>query len=261
MGYFILDNKNTADFGVKVSGSGSWVTAAREVETAKIPGKNGSLITYVGGWKNVTVSYPAWIARGFEDKYEAFAEWWNSHTDNYYLLTDVYHPDYYRLARPSNALSPKVGAMNKSGSFTLNFDCKPQKFLRDGMRPKIIQSGESISLFSPTQYDAIPLIVARIRNSVNNEISIVDASGNRIVRLTFAYTSSTYNYNGKNIEYDAETHEATCVFVGETVSANAVVTETLGSDYSGGVILPAGQLLYFQSISGVFEIYPRWFTI
>lgn len=260
MGYFILDNKASSDFGVHVSGHNSWATASREVETANIPGRNGALISYVGAWKNVTVTYPAWVSRDFEKRFDVFAEWWNAHTDDYYMLTDPYHPEHYRLARPVSPLNPKVGALNRSGSFDLQFSCKPQKFLRDGLYPKRLQSGQSLVLKNPTGYVANPIIIAKIEGMSANELDITDGGGNSIAYMEFGYEGGGYDFDGKDVVYDAETHEATVAFPFETISANSSITETLGTGYTE-VCIPTGELVFFQSYAGDFEIYPRWYTI
>lgn len=259
MGYFMLDNKSSADFGVHVSGTGSWTTPSRTIETANVPGRMGALISYVGAWSNVTVTYPAWIARGFDNKFDAFCSWWNSHTDNYYILTDPYHPEYYRLARPVAAIDPKVGTLNRYGTFDLKFNCKPQKFLRDGLRPKRLTENHQILLTNPTGYDAFPLIVAKIRSSANSLLEIT-TDADIMASMVFKYTSSTYNYVGRDIEYDAETHEASCKFPLQTVSANNVVVEGLGSGING-IAIPANTAVFFESNAGDFDIYPRWYWI
>ena len=164
MGYFNYDLKCSLDFGVNVSGTGSWATPQRKIETVEVPGRPGRVITYVGSWTHVDITYPAWIARGFDKKWDAFSEWWNAHTDNLYKLTDCYHPKYYRMARALSPLDPEVRTLNRSGRFDLKFQAMPQKYLLDGDIPRILDNGESIILSNPTSYDAYPVIVAMIRD-------------------------------------------------------------------------------------------------
>ena len=260
MGYFVLDGKASTDFGVTISGTESWPTPSREVETAKIPGRLGSLVTYVGSWQNVDITYPAFMSRRFDLKFDAFAEWWNAHTDNYYQLTDTYHPGYYREARPISALSPNVGTINRSGKFDLKFSCKPQKFLRDGAIKRTVENGGQIVLTNPTMYDAYPLIVAKIRDYGAHKIGIYDELDSVVSLVTFRTSDNLYSYLDTDIRYDAEIHEATAQFPGLLVSANSVVSEEYPNEWTIACI-PAKTTVTIESWHGEFDIYPRWFTI
>lgn len=259
MSHFVLDGKASSDFGVGISGTGSWTTPTREIETAKIPGRFGSLLTYVGAWQNVEVTYPAFMSRRFDLKFDAFAEWWNAHTDNYYELSDTYHPGYYRMARPISELNPHVGTINRSGSFDLKFSCKPQKFLRDGKNARNIPHTGQVTLHNPTMYDAYPLIVCKMQN-FDSILEIHDDYDTTIAQLTFAVEDDRYDYVNTDITYDAEIHEATAQFYENIVSANAAVSEEFPNDWNV-VCIPAGKTVTFDSWRGEFDIYPRWYTI
>lgn len=260
MGYFVLDNKCSLDFGVNVSGTGSWPTPQREIETVKIPGRPGRLLTYVGSWNHVDITYPAWIARGFDQKWDAFSEWWNAHTDNLYKLTDVYHPNYYRMVRALSPLDPEVRTLNKSGRFDLKFQAMPQKYLIDGDVPRIIENGDKITLRNPASYDAFPIIKAKIRDDRRHTIRIYDNQDEIISAIGFEVTDDLYNYYNADISYDAEIHEATCQFPGELVGANGAIVESFPNSYKT-LCIPAGMTVTVESRHGDFEFYPRWYMI
>ena len=93
-----------------------------------------------------------------------------------------------------------------------------------------------------------------------NSLLDITMDADIIASMVFKYTSSTYNYVGRNIEYDAETHEATAKFPLETVSANSQVVEGLGSGITS-IAIPANSAVFFNSWSGDFDIYPRWYRI
>ena len=260
MGFFVLDGTSSSDFGVNVSGLESWKTPQREIEKVKIPGRSGHLITYVGGWENVEEEYPAWIARKFHHRWDRFAEWWNAHTDNYYELSDIYHPEYFRMACPISKLDPDVGTLNKSGKFDLKFDCKPQKYLRDGNVARIVPDGGSITLRNPTSYDAHPLVISKMAGGADNIIMISDDMDSVICQLRFKANDGTYSYAGTDIVYDSETQEATASFYTNLISANAAVVETFENDFSKFSI-PADTTVRIDSWNGEFAIYPRWYRI
>ena len=260
MGYFNYDNKCSLDFGVNISGTGSWVTPQRKIETVEVPGRPGRLITYVGSWSHVDITYPAWIARGFDKKWDAFSEWWNAHTDNVYKLTDCYHPNYYRMARALSPLGPEVGTLNRSGRFDLKFQAMPQKYLIDGDVPRILDNGEKITLRNPTSYDAYPIIVAKIRDDRRHTIAVYDNGGDVVSAIGFKVSDDSYSYYGYDIKYESEIYEATCQLPASLVGANGAIVESFPNKYKK-MCIPAGMTVTVESRHGIFEFYPRWYMI
>ena len=63
--YFIFDGVSSKDFGVYISGSGTFDGAERDVSTVEIPGRNGELTLDNGRYKNRSMKYPAFIYRNF----------------------------------------------------------------------------------------------------------------------------------------------------------------------------------------------------
>jgi len=260
MGYFNYDNKCSLDFGINVSGTGSWVTPQRKIETVEVPGRPGRLITYVGSWSHVDIVYPAWISRGFDKKWDAFSEWWNAHTDNVYKLTDCYHPNYYRMARALSPLDPEVRTLNRSGRFDLKFQAMPQKYLMDGDVPRILDNGETITLKNPTSYDAYPIITAKIRDDRQHMIAVYDNAGEIISTIKYDVSDNLYDYYGYDIKYDAEIHEATSKLPGELACANNAIIEGFPNKYKT-MCIPAGMTVTVESRHGIYEFCPRWYMI
>ena len=268
MGFFVFDGKCSQDFGVNLSGSGTWKTPQRNVETAEVPGRNGALITYVGAWKNVTIEYPAWVARRFADKWDAFSEWWNAHTDKYYVLEDSYHPDYYRMARAVSPIEPNVGTLNGSGSFDLKLSCKPQKYLKDGLVKRSIDSSDyehdrdRIVLRNPTDFDAYPLIVAHIVEQ-NSEIVVGDELDTSIAEITFKHQTSELEFDNCDIEYDSEIREASATIgEGSVLGANSAVVEDFPNpSIYKQLVIPARTSVTISAYDGTFDVYPRWYRI
>lgn len=194
MGNIIFDGYNFEDYGVVVSGSGTWNMPERLTQKDNVYGRHGALITDAGMFDNIEIPYPAWIARDFADKYEAFSRMMALHTDKYYRLEDSYHPDYYRQARVVPGIIPKPGTLNRSGEFTVAFDCKPQKWLRSG--EEVLEISERLELFNMTGFDAKPLIVIPSGASV----TITDEDGNES-------SLATANF-GLETTYDADIEES-----------------------------------------------------
>ena len=194
MGSIIFDGYNFEDYGVVVSGSGTWNMPERLTQKDNVYGRHGALITDAGMFDNIEIPYPAWIARDFAEKYEAFSRMMALHTDKYYRLEDSYHPDYYRQAKVVPGIIPKPGTLNRSGEFTVAFDCKPQKWLRSG--EEVLEISERLELFNMTGYEAKPLIVIPSGASV----TITDEDGN-------AASLETANF-GLETTYDADIEES-----------------------------------------------------
>lgn len=164
MGDVIFDNRRFSDFGVIVSGENTWNQPTRRVTKMHIPGHSGDLIVESGEFENVDISYPAGIMHDFDsynDGWEAFAQFLARRSDAYYRLEDEYHPLYYRMARFVPGIAPKVGTLNRSGQFTVTFDCKPQKFLKSGDTEIVITdytNDDVVEIINNTQYVAYPEI-------------------------------------------------------------------------------------------------------
>ena len=97
--YIVFNGKNLTDFDVYVSGEGTFLSPEREFESVTVPGKNGDLLYDSGRYKNVTVTYPAFILENLKNNMIGLREWLLS-SPGYSKLEDTYHPEEYRLGRP-----------------------------------------------------------------------------------------------------------------------------------------------------------------
>lgn len=153
--YLVFDGKASTDFGVWISGGGTFNAPGRDFETVSVPGRNGDLTLDNGRYKNVQVTYPAFISSDFSARIEAFRSWICSKT-GYKRLEDTYHPDEYRLGIYQGGLSVKTAPRNIAGSFDITFNCKPQRYLKSGEHAvSFTASGE---IYNPTEYTALPLL-------------------------------------------------------------------------------------------------------
>lgn len=235
MGNIIFDGYHLSDYNIQVSGSGTWNMPNRRTQKDQIPGRHGDLITDAGEFENIEIPYPAFIARGFAKKYEDFERMMALHTDKYYRLEDDYHPDYYRMARVVPGIIPETGTLNRSGRFTIAFDCKPQKWLKSA--EIAIEFSGTFELFNPTGYEAKPLIVA----PSGATITITDKDGNISSLATADF--------GLDTTYDAETEES----IAGVTYVNEYVTQT------GTISLPPGRNTL--TASAPIKITPRFYVI
>ena len=153
--YFTFAGADSRDFGVYISGSGTFSAPARAYEARVIPGRNGDLLGDEKRLENTELTYPAFMYANFRENLQAFRSFLLSQV-GYKRLTDSYHPEEYRMACFTGPLDPEVINNNRAGSFDVVFNCKPQRFLLSGEQTTVFTANGSIS--NPTLFDAQPLI-------------------------------------------------------------------------------------------------------
>lgn len=148
--------KSTLEMGVLISGEGTYNAPERNVEEKEVAGRNGKLLFDMGNFKNILVNYPAYIRQDLPDRSSELFNYLASF-EGYQRLEDTYHPYEYRMARYlSNVEVSPDGCRNRSGGFTLSFDCKPQRFLKSGNEPVTYTANGKI--FNRTLYPAKPFL-------------------------------------------------------------------------------------------------------
>lgn len=130
----VFNGKPLSEFGVFVSGSGVFDAPERDTDIVEVSGRNGALVLDNGRYKNIELSYPAFIYQNFKDRVQGLRNYLNTQI-GYVRLEDSYHPDEYRLARISKKFQAKPIAELTGGNFELTFDCYPQRFLKSGEQP------------------------------------------------------------------------------------------------------------------------------
>lgn len=151
--FFTFDGKSCLDFGVVATGSGTYNRPRRRVEHIEVPGRNGTLTVTDGTYENVTLWYDCYAFKNFPDKIDALAAWLLS-KPGYIRLEDTYHPDYYRMAEFAGPIEATPTTLMRSGRFRLEFNCKPEKYLKSGQHFADI---ESSVMFNPTLFPAKPV--------------------------------------------------------------------------------------------------------
>lgn len=169
--YLIFNGRRSSDFGLYISGSGVFNAPERDVEVVEIAGRNGNLILDNGRFRNITVTYPAFISKKFPQMAAAARDWlcgWFG----YFRLEDTYYPEFYRRARFSGPLDFETRWMNTGAETNIVFDCKPQRFLKSGEHP--IQISAATTLRNPTSQTALPLL--KIYGSGDGQLAVNGAS-------------------------------------------------------------------------------------
>ena len=129
--WLTFDGISTKDFGVYISGGGTYNAPARSREVISVPGRNGDLIIDNGRYENTEVVYHAFIYRNFGANVEGLRNLLLSRT-GYVRIEDTYHPDEFRIGVYSGDFQADVVDWLEAGEFDLTFNCKPQRFLKNG---------------------------------------------------------------------------------------------------------------------------------
>ena len=155
MGKIWFDGKCCSDFGLVASGSGTHNAPERDVEVVPVAGRNGELTFDKGRYKNIVVSYPVFISKKFTENARAARNWLASKV-GYKRLEDSYHPESFRMAMFSGPMDFDVKFLNCAGETTLNFNCKPQRYLKSG--EYAIRFDADGRLYNPTACEAQPIV-------------------------------------------------------------------------------------------------------
>ena len=146
-----------SNFGVYVSGGGTFNAPARAYDTVDIPGRDGALLLSEKRLENIDITYPAFIYASFRENMRLLRSFLLTRV-GYQRLNDTYHPGEYRLAYYSGDMEVEATPVNDAGKFDLVFSCKPQRWLTSGEVAQIFTGAGFID--NPTICNAKPLIRA-----------------------------------------------------------------------------------------------------
>lgn len=156
--YLKIDGKSTIDFGVYLSGNGTFKAPEKTLEEFTIPGRNGTFHYKVPNtYKNVKVPYECFIFKDFRQNIAAFRSFLLSR-DGYVRIEDSHHPEEYRMGIYHNEFDPDVFVDLTAAQFTIEFDCKPERFLKSGEKAFNATPSAALTLINPTNFIAKPLL-------------------------------------------------------------------------------------------------------
>ena len=233
--FFSFGGKDSRDYGVYLSGAGTYNSPAREYQNISIPGRDGDLLSTSTRLQNVELTYRCGIVSDAEENLAALRSMLLS-TVGYVRLTDSYHPEEYRLAVYKGGLEVEMEPHLQAGEFDLTFECKPQRWLTSGETPVSVANGDTLT--NPTPMPARLLI----RVSGYGELTVGD------VMVTVAENNYTH------IDIDCEMMDC---FSGDA-NCNSLVSFS-GNDFP---VLPAGEtgIAYDSTITSC-QITPRWWRV
>lgn len=197
---------SSSDYGIFISGEGVYNAPERNVELVSVPGRNGDLTIDKGSFANITIEYPCFtFAKSqaeFRRKVNDFKNALMSQV-GYQKLVDDYHPDDYRMALYINGLEVDPVHIGRAGSFTLQFVCKPQRYLISGEDEVTVSDGDVIN--NPTLYDAEPLLMIEGYGDVEfngHKVTVENATMGDVVAWNSGNYSSSDASFSKTLTFD-----------------------------------------------------------
>ena len=153
---FWLDGDNAFQHGIRLQREIFFSAPEPNVESFKIPGRNGEIVLSDGSFGNIEATAKCYCLD--EDVASAITavNAWLMCYSGYRRFETMMEPRIFRKARLKNGakMEPRLGKINP---FVLTFDCMPQKYYKIGEKP--IDISEEITLENLSPFIALPLIV------------------------------------------------------------------------------------------------------
>ena len=229
---FWLSGESASSHGVILQHEIEFDAPEPDVETVSVPGRNGDLLYWHGTYKNINGTASCYcLNRDAATKIREVNAWILKSAD-YQRLETLTEPRIFRLARVRHGarLKPHGNVIN---AFDVEFDCKPQKYLKDGER--VVTVTGTTTLINPTPFPALPLIVVT-GSFRSGTIKIGDS--------TLSLTSSA------SFVLDCETREAT--------QSGQSANKSVSGEYPK---LEGESVISFTGGITRLEIIPRWWTL
>lgn len=208
--YIEFGGVKSSDYGIYVSGEGTFNAPERDVELIEIPGRNGDFSLDKGRFKNITVTYPVFnYETNLTDFRTRLSDFRNALKSKlgYQRLEDTFHPDEYRMATFVDMIDVNPVMYNTASTIELTFNCKPQRFLKSGETAQAVASGGTIT--NPTLFESSPLLMARGYGDISFNNSTVTINntvvGDTILLQPFSGTVSAYEDYGDGLVNTGDT--------------------------------------------------------
>lgn len=183
----------------------------KDVTATHVPGRNGDILIDTGSYKNVSRSYSLGVGfksgTTFISNSEEIIQWLKT-ADGYSRLEDDYDPDVYRYARYS-ASGSLTNLYDEATTISVQFECKPQRFLKDGENEMDISVPSGV-IVNPTEYEALPKIeIDNIPSDAGNiMLSIINDDYTNIVTINSIVNSKVTIDSETQEVYDPDTDKS-----------------------------------------------------
>ena len=125
---FTYNGQSSADFDLHIQSKNVFSAPEYDAEFTSVPGRSGDIINSNRRFANVKVTYTVFLARKNTAALAAVLRdikgWLYAEPERYHEITDSYDAEYFRYGVISGSLDIEE-QLNKVGSFTVTFNCKP----------------------------------------------------------------------------------------------------------------------------------------
>ena len=166
------------DYSCYYSGADSFVKPQKMASLYSVPGRNGDIYIGDNRFSNIDIKFDCFIPHHFIANYSSLINALSS-VEGYGRLETTEEPDVYRMGVFTNEIEPSTTQFNEQGSFTLSFNCKPQKWLKSG--EKGISVTSSATVLNPTNWGAKPLIEVTGTGTIEVNSSVLTLANNTSV--------------------------------------------------------------------------------
>jgi phage-related protein len=231
---FYLDGIDARSVGIRLQSPIEFSEAVPVIEAQTIPGRNGDLIWETGSYENRSGSASCFCLQKDVENAISFAGRFLMGKNGYRRLETSDDPDHYWLARVEN--SPQIAMRLRTlAPFDIGFDCKPQRFVKDGENAVVFTASGTI--FNQYGQTALPLITVY---------------GNGTGRLTIGDCVVEIKALDGTLYLDSDTQNAYNDSANQNMNINAPTFPVLNDgetpiSFSGGI----------KSV----EIVPRWWEL
>lgn len=163
------------DYQCFYDGSQVFRKPEKMIEKYSVVGRSGDLIISQDRYSNIIIPFNCHIRENFNENYYYLINELSS-VEGYGRLETTEELDIYRLATFYGAIEPEMWQRNERGTFTLEFDCKPQKYLKSGEYPISINSSQVV--YNPTKMTSKPLIEVTGTGTITINDSVLTLANN-----------------------------------------------------------------------------------
>ncbi len=192
---FTYNGRSSTDFGLHIQSKNVFSAPEYDAEFISIPGRSGDIINSNRRFSNIKVTYTVFLARkntaALASVLRDIKGWLYSEPDRYHEITDSYDTEYFRYGVISGSLDIEE-QLNKVGSFTVTFNCKPYKYSYAGQQV-VAADDSTLTVTNPTAFESRPYIKLYGSGTVTLNVSSGDS--------TSAWTISAID---EYIEIDSE---------------------------------------------------------
>ena len=159
-GFISWNGKRSDQFGIEIENYPDYRKPQRKLDRYPVPGRNGDIIMMQDAWENVKQTYDIFIGDGITDhsvpvNLSGISEWLFT-PKGYCELWDAFDPDHFRLAYFEGPFNLDALSVGRIGKATIEFDCKPQRYLFSGKTP--VEFSSQGAVYNPTVFAAKPMV-------------------------------------------------------------------------------------------------------